>query len=537
MTDQAETFQSSDLGTTSAQTEHWRSLAYSMPPGTAPGNTASVSAKDTSHDAQWLRKISLVVYSAGKSSATGNMAASTANGTDYSGGTDNSSGMVDQPYPDSGVPAIDPGHPPPTRFFGPKRWRAGARDDTTDTGGEGSGSSGTDSTGQDASTTDASNASGGTNKGGPDTSDGLELSELRVDFNVKRITKTTPDILWARVYNMDPKTMAKVINFTRVQLKAGYKFAGYGLIFDGQVVQYRRGKENATDTYLEIHAGDADKEINTGVFSGQYAVGTEDLQIIKDCVRQMGLEIGEIGDGIGTQKTQRDSTYAEAGKDRLQAILAKYDASFFVENGKAIILKNGATRKGAVVVLTPKTGLVGLPELTPQGVQVKCLLNPNIRPGSIIELSSDVISGVPFTPGSAVKTNSGGSTQGTQGTQGGADFPTPTGGLVKPTATWGQQLETAFTSPVGRYKVILLEFSGDTRGNPWYCDMVCVALDANDAPIFGANPSTVWTRAAGQAIQGTPTPAPTDTPPAEGARITTAGPLMRINGQLVRRNK
>ena len=530
MTDQAETFQSSDLGTTSAQTEHWRSLAYSMPPGTAPGNTAPVSAKDTSHDAQWLRKISLVVYSAGQSNATGNMAASTENGTDYSGGTDNSSGLVDQPYPD-GVPALDPNHPPPTL----RRLRL-ARDDTTDTGSEGSGSSGTDSSGQDASTTDESNASASGSTSGGSTSDGLELSELRIDFNVKRVTKTTPDILWARIYNMNPKTMAKVINFTRVQLKAGYKFAGYGLIFDGQVVQYRRGKENTTDTYLEIHAGDGDKEINTGVFSGQYPVGTEDLQIIKDCVKQMGLEVGEIGPGIGDQKTQRDSTYAEGGKDRLRAILQKYDASFYVENGKAIILKNGQTRKGVVVVLTPKTGLIGLPELTPQGVQVKCLLNPNIRPGSIIELSSDVISGVPFTPGTAIKTNSGGSTQGTQGTQGGADFPESTGGKTKSTALWGQQLETAYTSPVGRYKVILLEVSGDTRGNPWYCDMVCVALDANGAPIFGSNPSTVWTRGAGIALQGSPSPPPAQQP-SEGARITTAGPLMRINGQLVRRNR
>ena len=38
-------------------------------------------------------------------------------------------------------------------------------------------------------------------------------------------------------------------------------------------------------------------------------------------------------------------------------------------------------RSGQEVVLTPKTGLIGMPEVAPDGIHAKCLLNPKLRWG------------------------------------------------------------------------------------------------------------------------------------------------------------
>jgi hypothetical protein len=65
-----------------------------------------------------------------------------------------------------------------------------------------------------------------------DKGSGIDLSQLRITFEVKKTTNQTPNLLTARVYNLSPQTMAKVIEFKRVQLQAGYQQGNFGLIFD-----------------------------------------------------------------------------------------------------------------------------------------------------------------------------------------------------------------------------------------------------------------------------------------------------------------
>jgi hypothetical protein len=341
---------------------------------------------------------------------------------------------------------------------------------------------------------------------------GIDLSALRVNFNVKGATSSTPGMLWARVYNMAPKTMADVIQFTRIQIKAGYRFAGFGVIFDGTVVQYRRGKENPTDTYLEIHGADGDDRLNRRMFSAWFPAGTEDKKIILEAAKQLGITVKEISPDVGTGTTLRDTTEMTTARAKLREMMGKYNARFFFEHGELVILSNDRAREGQAFVMSPKTGLVGLPEVTPAGIQVKSLLNPNIKIGSQIRIQNAVLSGQPFTPGSAVSVSETGEMQGSDS----GNLKSGAEGKQKPAAMWGQQLETAYTSPTGTYKVVMLQHSGDTRGLPWYCDMTCVALDAEGKALM--NPSTALRRAAPEA-QPQGTRAQPQTPSPHAAQI------------------
>ncbi|MGC8165472.1 hypothetical protein ACP3WT_28400, partial [Salmonella enterica] len=60
--------------------------------------------------------------------------------------------------------------------------------------------------------------------------------------------------------------------FTRIVLQAGYA-GNYGIIFDGSVKQVRRGRENQTDTYLDITAADGDSAYNFAVVNTSLAAG------------------------------------------------------------------------------------------------------------------------------------------------------------------------------------------------------------------------------------------------------------------------
>jgi archaellin len=106
-----------------------------------------------------------------------------------------------------------------------------------------------------------------------DTSgEGVNLSNMRINFTVKKMTNASPNQLYARVYNLSKKTQEKVRSFHRVQLSAGYR-SQFGMIFDGTVVLYVQGKENTVDTYIDIFAGDAEEALNNGSvidFTGWY---------------------------------------------------------------------------------------------------------------------------------------------------------------------------------------------------------------------------------------------------------------------------
>jgi hypothetical protein len=97
---------------------------------------------------------------------------------------------------------------------------------------------------------------------GDTAGNGLELSALRVTFTVNKADNQSPAHAIIRVYNLSDDTARTVQKeFTRVALQAGYE-GDYGLIFSGTVSQVRKGRENPTDTFLEIVATDGDEAYN-----------------------------------------------------------------------------------------------------------------------------------------------------------------------------------------------------------------------------------------------------------------------------------
>jgi hypothetical protein len=320
----------------------------------------------------------------------------------------------------------------------------------------------------DPTPTPASPATGGT---------GIELAALRVTFNVHKMTLQSPDQLEAKIYNLSPATMQKILQFTRVQLSAGYQFANFGLLFDGLVVQYRRGKENPTDTYLEIIAGDGDN-VNGATSFRRFEAGTTEGAAINQLIQDTGYPAGHISSSVGTQVLQRPWIVAGATQQYLREMALKYNANLWVDGGQVYIVDQSEYKPGEAVVLSPQSGLVNIPELTPSGIQVRCLINPKIQLGGLIKLDKQLISGVAFVPGS--------------GQEFSANVPSVPQEALGPGA--GLPGLPALPQPaVGTYKILMMEVSGDTRGQPWYMDLTCIGMDDSTGQPLPAPPS-VWNR-------------------------------------------
>lgn len=294
---------------------------------------------------------------------------------------------------------------------------------------------------------------------------GLDLSNLRIKFNVKRSDTATPNTADIRIYNLAPETALQIRNeFTHVLLQAGYE-GNFGVIFQGNIKQTIIGRESATDTFLDILAGDGDKAYNFAVVNQTLQNPTQ-LDQISLAIQSMNFG-GVTGGYIGVQTTPtlpRGKTFFGSTRDYLRVIGQSTDSTWSIQNEKLIFVKRTAYAPGTEVLLTPTTGMIGTPQQTNYGVNVKCLLNPNIQVAGRIklEVASILQQKLNLDQIAAAKGNVS---------------------LVNNAIPRG-------LNPDGSYYVLVLEHIGDTRGVEWYCNLVCLDINVTANPILsvtGAN--------------------------------------------------
>jgi hypothetical protein len=216
---------------------------------------------------------------------------------------------------------------------------------------------------------------------------GLDLASLRIVFKVKKSSAQTPNSAIIRVYNLSDNTAKQIREeFQSVTLQAGYQ-SNFGLIFKGNIKQVRFGRENSTDTYVDIAAGDGDQSYNFSTISTTLSSGSQQTDQINAAINTMkpnGVTTGFIDD-IDSIILPRGKVMYGMSRDYLRQSTESTDTTWSIQNEQIQIVKRTSVAPDPVVVLTSKTGLVGVPELTNDGVSARCLLNPLIRIGGIIK--------------------------------------------------------------------------------------------------------------------------------------------------------
>lgn len=283
-----------------------------------------------------------------------------------------------------------------------------------------------------------------------DADDALDLSDMRIRFAVRRGDFKTPNSADIRVYNLSENTVQRIQKeFERVVLQAGYA-GNYGVIFDGTIKQVRRGRESQDTTYIDITAADGDSAYNFSVMNVTLASGStanDHLEQVLSSMKSRGVTMGETPK-LSETKLPRGKVFYGMTRDFLDILGKTQDVSWSIQDGKLTLIPNNAYLPGEAVVITSATGMVGLPEQTQNGINVRTLLNPGIRIGKRLQINNTSIQQYRY----GLSINSGVSNS-----------------FVK------QQAKIADD---GFYKAIVVDHYGDTRGNEWYTDTICLAIDA-----------------------------------------------------------
>lgn len=292
---------------------------------------------------------------------------------------------------------------------------------------------------------------------------GLDLSELRVKFTVKRSDVMTPNTAEIRIYNVEQQTALKILteygpavnnnltltNKGRVLLQAGYD-GNSGVIFAGNIKQVILGRESATDTFVDLVAGDGDRAYNYSVVNttldGEVTPSDQVFASVGEMAKK-GVTAGHIEE-LPKQSLPRGKVMFGNARNYLRTVAESSQQTWSIQNEKVTFVPLKSYLPGGRVVLTSKTGLIGTPQQTNEGVNVKCLLNPFIKTGGLIDINEASVSEV------KINLNVKGSP---------ANLAAP-------------------LSADGVYYVFVVEYEGDTRGVPWYSSMLCLRNDPSANP-------------------------------------------------------
>ncbi|WP_419235774.1 hypothetical protein ACN09D_14665 [Serratia fonticola] len=128
-------------------------------------------------------------------------------------------------------------------------------------------------------------------------------------------------------------------------------------------------------------------------------------------------------------------------------------------------------QRGEAVVLNRDTGLIGMPQQTMGGgVNVRCLINPNIRINGLIQLDQASVyraslQNQDLFSGRFDEKEINGNL-------------TPIGKIRDAEGNWidaPAMSQPASVATDGVYIVKAIDYTGDTRGQAWYMDMMCFA--------------------------------------------------------------
>jgi hypothetical protein len=163
---------------------------------------------------------------------------------------------------------------------------------------------------------------------------------------------------------------------------------------------------------------------------------------------QKGVTGGHLGE-FPPEKLPRGKVMYGNARDYLRDVAQTTDKSWSIQDGKVTMVSNTSYLPGERVVLTSKTGLIGTPQQTTEGVNMKCLLNPRIKIGGLVEIDNKSIAqlkinlSVPNSP---------------------ANIPAP-------------------LTHDGVYYVLAAEYQGDTRGVEWYTTLTTLNVDISTNPL------------------------------------------------------
>ena len=322
---------------------------------------------------------------------------------------------------------------------------------------------------------------------------GISLSNFKVTFTIEWTNTMWPRVATMKVYNLSKNTNSRILGseFSKIRMIAGYDGIAtpvsesqvgkvrnidaskvgqpdgqnFGVIFNGDIRFTVTGRDNPTDTYILIQAIDGHRAFTNAIVNTTVAAGYTAADL--HAVAMKSFNAFGVTQGITSEFPStvfpRGRAILMSTRDLMKNVARQCNATWQIVDNQVQMVSNDKYIQESVV-LNSDTGLIGMPQQTMgAGVNVRCLINPNIRVSGLIELdqssvyrasldNQDVVNGRFFE-----ETDSNGNRVVV------GEVRNEKGEIIK-----GPPLkEPSAIATDGVYIVQAIYYTGDTRGQAW----------------------------------------------------------------------
>ena len=267
---------------------------------------------------------------------------------------------------------------------------------------------------------------------------------IRITFDLYKSVLLEANTCIITIYNLSPDTEREIIQQgSEIILEAGYQ-ENTGIIFKGQLFQPIRGKENGTDYFLRLLCIDGDAYLNLTWDSETLSSNNTRRQLAEQVMRSSTNQLDSVDlsqlpnenfmDGSISMNERSKVVFGCPGKC-LNNIAKMSNSTFYVDNNVGKFFNpNSTSGLQNAHLINKETGMINQPRQIDRGVEVRCLLSPEIQLGDFIKIDNKSVIVKEYEYGSI----------------------------------------PYLLDRDGIYRIIKMHAVGDSRGQDWYWDLTTI---------------------------------------------------------------
>lgn len=220
--------------------------------------------------------------------------------------------------------------------------------------------------------------------------------QIYIHFIVEKSISSKANDATIRIHNLSPSSRNSIgTEFTNVEIEAGYIPPGgtdtTGIIFSGQIRDFEHTREGP-NLITTVTAGDGDMAIRKATISKTYPAGTMPDAVVTDIFEQFAGHGVEQGEWIFPPMEPFVRPYSICGPCSREANVLGRGKGFYwnIQNNFLEIIPRDLYLPIPTLV-NSRTGMIGFPKITDNGIRVTSLINPEIRANRLIKVESEII--------------------------------------------------------------------------------------------------------------------------------------------------
>jgi hypothetical protein len=258
----------------------------------------------------------------------------------------------------------------------------------------------------------------------------ITIEDSRIKFEVIKSCNPQENNGRIEIHNLSPATRRLITaGDSLIKLYAGYQ-NNKGLIELGQGdISNVTTNRSKTETVTQIYIAEGQKQIKTNSVSISFKGTVQLAEILNDFAAKTGLTFKTIGVNKGAS-VQNGYAAIGAPDTVLDELALNFKFKWSMQNGIIILRGDEQVSANEIMLLSPSTGLILNPE-TVKKISRKLAKSPEPLPQNIYSIQA----------------------------------------LLQPQLQVHDVIALKSSDLSGRYQILKISHTGDTRGNDWYSDM------------------------------------------------------------------